>query len=39
MPCFNHLLIAERTTDELKRDRVELKMIMQDAFNRHLERV
>lgn len=37
--CYNHLILARRTTDEVKLDRVEGKMTMQEAFNRHLKRV
>lgn len=39
MPCYNHLILANATTDDLKLDRVVHKMTMQEAFNRYLETV
>lgn len=37
--CFNHLILARDTVDEMKYDRVVQKMTDQEAFNRYLRRV
>lgn len=37
--CFNHLILARGTVDEIKFDRVVNKMTDQEAFNRYLKRI